>query len=269
MFDKGANKQPKREAAVSVVLVDGERFDGFVYLKHDERLVDLLNDKRAFIPFKRDDDGTVIIAKSSISCLNERDRPKAANAEKTGDTPSDETMTDAGVQPAPPNQNETAQGAKSFAEPPNDMGRDDTSSPRDDDQGDDDQGDGATCQGGSDDGAAASASDKTTDDGKTDRDEADSRQSEQDTARRARKRTDLYKVLRISPDASLEEIRTAYKTRMKAVHPDTLIGQNVDEEKKRAALQATQLVNRAYRAILAEREREAGENVDESDQAAV
>lgn len=62
-----------------------------------------------------------------------------------------------------------------------------------------------------------------------------------------------YAALRIAPTASLEEIRAAYKSRIKAVHPDTLTSLGLDEDIARAAVDATQKVNAAYRRILKER----------------
>ena len=70
---------------------------------------------------------------------------------------------------------------------------------------------------------------------------------------RSRKAFDPYAALRVSRDASLEEIRAAYKQRIKAVHPDSIAGLELDEDLSRAAVQATQRVNYAYKKILAER----------------
>ncbi len=67
---------------------------------------------------------------------------------------------------------------------------------------------------------------------------------------------DAYAALRIAPSASDDEIRTAYKARMKAVHPDRLSALGLDEEIAKAALLATQKVNYAYQKIMRERGRE-------------
>lgn len=64
---------------------------------------------------------------------------------------------------------------------------------------------------------------------------------------------DAYATLRIAPEASDEEIRTAYKARMKAVHPDSLASLGLDEEISKAAVLATQKVNYAYQKIMRER----------------
>jgi DnaJ-domain-containing protein 1 len=70
---------------------------------------------------------------------------------------------------------------------------------------------------------------------------------------------DAYATLRVSPSASSEEIRAAYKARIKAVHPDAFASLGLDEELAKAAVLATQKVNYAYNKIM--REREAATNV--------
>jgi len=64
---------------------------------------------------------------------------------------------------------------------------------------------------------------------------------------------DAYAMLRIAPTASNEEVRAAYKARMKAVHPDTFASLGLDEEISKAAVLATQKVNYAYQKIMRER----------------
>jgi DnaJ-domain-containing protein 1 len=64
---------------------------------------------------------------------------------------------------------------------------------------------------------------------------------------------DAYAMLRIKPTATNDEIRAAYKARMKAVHPDTFASLGLDEEIAKAAVLATQKVNFAYQKILRER----------------
>lgn len=70
---------------------------------------------------------------------------------------------------------------------------------------------------------------------------------------------DAYATLRVSPASSNEEIRAAYKARIKAVHPDALASLGLDEELSKAAVLATQKVNYAYNKIM--REREAAANI--------
>lgn len=64
---------------------------------------------------------------------------------------------------------------------------------------------------------------------------------------------DAYAMLKVAPDAGADEIRAAYKARIKAVHPDTMASLGLDEEIAKAALLATQKVNYAYQKIMRER----------------
>ena len=71
---------------------------------------------------------------------------------------------------------------------------------------------------------------------------------------------DAYQTLRVAPTATNDEIRTAYKARMKAVHPDALAALGLDEEIAKAAVLASQKVNYAYQKIMRDR----GASVDKS-----
>ena len=57
----------KARYPVTLKLMDGEIVDGFVYMQVDERLVDMLNDDRSFVPFEDGDREMHVINKSSIS----------------------------------------------------------------------------------------------------------------------------------------------------------------------------------------------------------
>ena len=57
----------KAKCPVVVKLVDGEIATGYVYLQADERLVDMMNDERLFLPFEADDKDMFVINKASIS----------------------------------------------------------------------------------------------------------------------------------------------------------------------------------------------------------
>ena len=78
--------------------------------------------------------------------------------------------------------------------------------------------------------------------------------SETPKADKSVKQFDPYAMLRISPSAGIDEIRAAYKARIKAVHPDALASLCLDEDIAKAAVLATQKVNYAYQRILRERE---------------
>jgi hypothetical protein len=154
-------------ADVRICLTGEKPFDGVVFLTIGQRLSDLVNDDRAFIPVRRENGETVIIAKSNINSISERIAIK-----EDGDGADEQDLS-------------TAKSARSF---------------------------------------------------------------------------DPYAVLRIAPHADLDDIRAAYKKRMKAVHPDAIAALELDEDLSRAALLVAQKVNYAYQKIL--RERQAGAKTD-------
>ncbi|MEM6414295.1 MAG: J domain-containing protein [Pseudomonadota bacterium] len=280
MFDKVAAKQPKREVAVSVALAGGERFDGSVYLKYDERITDLLNDGRAFIPIKQETGDVAIVAKTNILSLQERrvsgsgtegangSLASGSNANKIDQNPEQtETKLD-------DSESEHSRRESSFTDfsgkAQNHTTEDKSSSKTYTDDELKEKENQSFKEENIDNTSSNHTSGKTLGDDDDKGADTDNEKTQKDleAARRNKKRTDLYRVLRISPGASLEEIRTAYKARMKAIHPDTLIGKDINEEKKQAALQATQLVNRAYRAILSEQERIGQQDDEPTDNAA-
>ena len=182
----------KNQAKVSIQIVEQEPFTGIVFLAIGDRLIDLLNDDRSFIPIKRDDGGMIIVAKSQIASIIEADATD-------DDVAPEESVAD--------------------SEPTDDL-------------------------------ADAQVEEDTAPD-----DESENKQSEKEAApERAGRRFDPYATLRVSEDATIEEIRTAYKTRIKAVHPDSIAALGLDEDLARAALHTTQKVNYAYRKIMKERE---------------
>ena len=75
----------------------------------------------------------------------------------------------------------------------------------------------------------------------------------------ASKKFDPYAVLKLDHSATVNEIRAAYKSRIKAVHPDTIAALGLDEDLADAALKKTQKLNYAYRKIMRERGRTARE----------
>jgi hypothetical protein len=172
----------KKEARVTVALAGVEPFDASVFLKVDERLIDLLNDARGFIPVKRADGSTIILAKSNIVSIIER------------------RVEDSQAQP-------DAESAKPEAPDPEEEAR-----------------------------ADAEAAEKA-----------------RSSRSRFKRIYDPYDVLRVPPNATIEEVRKAYKARMKAVHPDTIAALDLDDDIERAAILAAQKVNHAYQKILKDR----------------
>jgi len=54
---------------VDLTLSDERQFKGFVFISPQQRLVDLLNDTRAFIPFQLEDETVMIISKTQIGTM--------------------------------------------------------------------------------------------------------------------------------------------------------------------------------------------------------
>lgn len=229
MFQKTGAKF-KVEEFVEITLAGQDPFEAVVFLSVGDRLIDLLNDQRLFIPVKRMDNSTVIMAKSNILSIVEKD-PFAKPVDM------DETEIPLGKDVAETYEDEFEEGGE-------------TAHAQDDDDLPPKTGDTKSGPGNS--GANEKAGANGTDG--------------QRKRRRRRKKTpefDAYAILKVSPDANLDEIRSAYKSRIKAVHPDSVAALDLDEELIRAAIQTTQKVNYAYHHILKERrtrsEEEAGQ----------
>ena len=182
-----ANIRHKNQAEVTIRLVGEEPFDAFVFLSIGDRLIDLLNDDRHFIPARRPDGKTIIVAKSQIVSIIETAAPEMADTQTVADDV--EESHDAKESPA--------------------------------------------------DAVAREVDDEFTRSG-----------------RKPTRRFDPYEMLRVSKDASVQEIRSAYKSRIKAVHPDSVASLGLDDELAQAALKTTQKLNYAYRKIMRDREDE-------------
>ncbi len=156
MFDKTSGGfRHKNERPVRLLLVGGEPINATIFHVNGERLTDLLNDPRSFIPVRTDDAGIMIVAKTQIVSILELE--------------SETINDDAGP------------------------------------------------------------------------------------SKRTGPSFDAYAMLRIDKNASHDEIRAAYKARIKSIHPDSIASLGLDEELGKAALLATQKLNYAYRKILRER----------------
>ena len=57
----------KNHVPVEVLLNNGSLLIGYLFLGNGERVLDLLNDARPFLPFRQDDANLLIIAKTSIA----------------------------------------------------------------------------------------------------------------------------------------------------------------------------------------------------------
>lgn len=185
MFNQSsANRRHKNLAEATIRLVGEEPFEGAVYLSVGDRLIDLLNDERAFIPVRREDGRTVIVAKAHIVSIVETSGPEAQHEPESEDIPyqDDSDADDAAEATADHSGSGRARSSHGF---------------------------------------------------------------------------DAYAFLKISPDATVEEIRSAYKKRIKAVHPDSIASLGLDDELAAAALKTTQKLNYAYRKIMRDRESDA------------
>lgn len=212
MFQKTGAKF-KVEEFVEITLTGQEPFEAVVFLSVDDRLIDLLNDQRQFIPVKRMDNSTVLMAKSNIVSIVEKD-PFAAEAAHE-ETTSQDVATHFDEDEFEFEESESAGSATGSSE----------------------------AGGDGDAGAGTKGAEQNANAG------------QKKKRRRRRKKSsefDAYAVLKVSPDASLEEIRKAYKSRIKAVHPDSVAALDLDEDLVRAAIATTQRVNFAYHRILKE-----------------
>ncbi|WP_425408953.1 J domain-containing protein [Hyphococcus sp.] len=169
VFDsKNRTFRHRNEIDVLLRLKDSdEDVPGVIFASLGERALDLLNDERTFIPVRRDSGEIILIAKSQIASLTERENASNADddIEQLEEDFSQETIKEA----------------------------------------------------------------------------------------IAKKSFDPYEMLRVSPAASPEEVRAAYKKRIKAVHPDAIASLDLDDDIKKAAILATQKVNYAYQKIMRER----------------
>lgn len=109
MISSNKTFRSKRNFTVSIHLTTGETLEGRVYLKTDERLIDMLNDDRAFIPVKRSAGDMVILAKSTIASITGQNDAKltqttSSNAEVAAPpAPKESAVTGPTAVPAPTN----------------------------------------------------------------------------------------------------------------------------------------------------------------------
>lgn len=68
MFDEDRPHVVKKDKSdVKILLTTGEGFTGSVYLRKHERVIDLMNDERSFIPISIDDDVIKVVNKTAIA----------------------------------------------------------------------------------------------------------------------------------------------------------------------------------------------------------
>ncbi|MFZ5608101.1 MAG: hypothetical protein ACOY99_00660 [Pseudomonadota bacterium] len=65
----------KINVEVDLVLHDGTRLNGLVFIGLDERVQDLLNDAKPFFPLKQNDGEVILINKSAVAVCKPLDTP--------------------------------------------------------------------------------------------------------------------------------------------------------------------------------------------------
>ena len=68
-----------------------------------------------------------------------------------------------------------------------------------------------------------------------------------------------HRVLKIKPEASIDDIQNAYHERAKMYHPDRFAGTELPDEMAKYAKNMTQLINAAYQILHAQATGQAGE----------
>ncbi len=63
----------KDKMGVTIVTTDGKKMDGYLFVAKNDRLVDVVNDDRMFLPFETDEGDFVILNKTLIAKLQDRE----------------------------------------------------------------------------------------------------------------------------------------------------------------------------------------------------
>ena len=69
MYASSSLVKQKHLAEVEVTMTDGTVLRGNFFLNPQERIVDMLNDDRAFLPFSDEDGIITVVAKSAINVI--------------------------------------------------------------------------------------------------------------------------------------------------------------------------------------------------------
>jgi hypothetical protein len=83
MYSSSSLVKQKLMAEVEVSMTDGSALRGNFFLNPQERIVDMLNDERNFLPFVNEDGVVVVIAKTAISSI----RPLQQKVEHFSEAP--------------------------------------------------------------------------------------------------------------------------------------------------------------------------------------
>lgn len=79
MLETNRNKKNRRKIAVNLDTGDGEELV-YMFVYPAERVIDTLNDERAFLPFERPDGSVTIVAKKIIRRLSPMEVARAINS---------------------------------------------------------------------------------------------------------------------------------------------------------------------------------------------
>ncbi len=63
---EGKPLRTKLRVGVEITLIDGSRMSGNLFLNRDERVLDLINDQRAFVPFEDASGAVSVLSKTAI-----------------------------------------------------------------------------------------------------------------------------------------------------------------------------------------------------------
>ena len=66
--------RPKKKAGVQLLLHDGSELSGSLFLLANQRIVDIVNDPRMFVPFMRSDGTVIVLNKSAIMQIVPREQ---------------------------------------------------------------------------------------------------------------------------------------------------------------------------------------------------
>jgi hypothetical protein len=70
-------RRPVKKFRTSLTMTSGELLEGFLFVPRNERVVDMMNDDRSFVPFEMLDGSVVIIAKAAIARVTDFSEQKA------------------------------------------------------------------------------------------------------------------------------------------------------------------------------------------------
>ncbi len=83
MYSSSSLVKQKFTTEVEVTMADGSILRGKFFLNHQERIVEMLNDDRRFLPFSNEDEIVTVVSKAVINSI----RPAQQRIEPLKETP--------------------------------------------------------------------------------------------------------------------------------------------------------------------------------------